>query len=157
MSIKLLAETEHVSTLFMQPARLRVVAVLLACALPLQPNGLTAEQVPVRHKEGLMHGFLALRTLEGKKLADGEMTQVTEGDRRSPHRRPDLSLQGWVDLRGQDRIHSERKLPTFERSPHEERTVIQTADGNIDRRFYRESHRPLQRPRRQRESLEAKA
>src|SRR5438876_6140531 len=81
MSIKLLAETEHVSTLFMQPARLRVVAVLLACALPLQPNGLTAEQVPVRHKEGLMHGFLALRTLEGKKLADGEMTQVTEGDR----------------------------------------------------------------------------
>ena len=28
-----------------------------------------------------MHGFLVLRTLEGKKLADGEMTQVTEGDR----------------------------------------------------------------------------
>ena len=28
-----------------------------------------------------MHGFLALRTLEGKKLGDGEMTQVTEGDR----------------------------------------------------------------------------
>ena len=64
-----------------EPVLLRVVAVLLACALPLQPNGLTAEQVPVRHKEGLMHGFLALRTLEGKKLADGEMTQVTEGDR----------------------------------------------------------------------------
>src|SRR5438094_8965016 len=81
MSIKLLAETEHVSTLFMQPARLRVVAVLLACALLLQSNGLTAEQVPVRHKEGLMHGFLALRTLEGKKLADGEMTQVAEGNR----------------------------------------------------------------------------
>ena len=35
----------------------------------------------MRHKEGLMHGFLALRTLEGKKLADGEMTQVAEGDR----------------------------------------------------------------------------
>src|SRR5947208_8363778 len=81
MSIKLLAETEHVSSLFMQPARLRVVAVLLACALLLQSNDLTAEQVPVRHKEGLMHGFLALLTLEGKKLADGEMTQVTEGDR----------------------------------------------------------------------------
>src|SRR5437870_12703850 len=59
-----------------EPVLLRVVAVLLACALPLQPNELTAEQVPVRHKEGLMHGFLALRTLEGKKLADGEMTQV---------------------------------------------------------------------------------
>src|SRR5437879_13315178 len=85
MGITLLAETEQVSTLFMQPARLRVVAVLLACALPLQPNGLTAEQVRVRHKEGLMHGFLALRTLEGEKLADGEMTQVSEGDRLTAH------------------------------------------------------------------------
>jgi hypothetical protein len=28
-----------------------------------------------------MHGFLALRTLDGKRLADGEMTQVPEGDR----------------------------------------------------------------------------
>jgi hypothetical protein len=67
-------------TLFMPPARWSVLAVPLACIL-LQPNRLTAEQVPVRHKEGLMHGFLALRTLEGKKLGDGEMTQVTEGDR----------------------------------------------------------------------------
>src|SRR5436309_14356811 len=31
--------------------------------------------------EGLMHGFLALRTLDGKRLADGEMTQIAEGDR----------------------------------------------------------------------------
>ena len=52
-----------------EPVLLRVVAVLLACALPLQPNGLTAEQVPVRHKEGLMHGFLALRT--GRQEACG--------------------------------------------------------------------------------------
>ncbi len=28
-----------------------------------------------------MHGFLALRTLDGKRLADGERTQVAEGDR----------------------------------------------------------------------------
>src|SRR5947208_2071601 len=53
----------------------RMLAVLLAC------RSLTAEQVPVRHMEGLMHGFLALRTLDGKRLADGEMTQVAEGDR----------------------------------------------------------------------------
>jgi hypothetical protein len=76
----LLEEIRHVFTLFMRPARLRLFAVLLACIL-LQPNGLIAEQVPVRHKEGLMHGFLVLRTLEGKKLADGEMKQVTQGDR----------------------------------------------------------------------------
>jgi hypothetical protein len=32
-----------------------------------------------------MHGFLALRTLEGTRLADGEMTQVAEGDRVTGH------------------------------------------------------------------------
>src|SRR5438445_6490415 len=59
----------------------RLLAVLLACAAPFQTIPLTAEQVRVRHMEGLMHGFLALRTLDGNRLADGEMTQVAEGDR----------------------------------------------------------------------------
>src|SRR5438876_10052223 len=59
----------------------RLLAAMLACAAPFQTILLTAEQVPVRHMEGLMHGFLALRTLDGKRLADGEMTQVAEGDR----------------------------------------------------------------------------
>ena len=61
--------------------RFRLLAVLLASAAPFQTIPLTAEQVPVRHTEGLMHGFLALRTLDGKRLADGEMTQIAEGDR----------------------------------------------------------------------------
>jgi hypothetical protein len=61
--------------------RFRIMAALLACAAPLQTIPLTAEQVPVRHMEGLMHGFLALRSLDGKRLADGEMTQIAEGDR----------------------------------------------------------------------------
>src|SRR5438093_5064292 len=59
----------------------RLLAVLLACAAPFQTIPLTAEQVRVRHMEGLMHGFLALRTLDGRRLADGEMTQIAEGDR----------------------------------------------------------------------------
>src|SRR6266571_4182897 len=61
--------------------RFRRVAALLVCAAPFQIISLTAEQVPVRHMEGLMHGFLALRSLDGKRLADGEMTQIAEGDR----------------------------------------------------------------------------
>src|SRR5437763_17217353 len=65
--------TEHVWS--------RLLAVLLVCAVLLQPNGLLADAVTVRHSEGLMHGFLILRTLEGKSLADGEMTQVARGDR----------------------------------------------------------------------------
>ena len=59
----------------------RLLAALLACAALFEPILLSADQVPVRHREGLMHGFLALRTLDGKRLADGEMTQVAEGDR----------------------------------------------------------------------------
>src|SRR5438552_14315038 len=59
----------------------RLLATLLACAAPFEPIRVSADQVPVRHMEGLMHGFLALRTLDGKRLADGEMSQVAEGDR----------------------------------------------------------------------------
>ena len=57
----------------------RMLAILLACAFETIP--LIGDQVHVRHMEGLMHGFLALRTLDGKRLADGEMTQVPEGYR----------------------------------------------------------------------------
>ncbi|MCU1308807.1 MAG: hypothetical protein JWN45_3502 [Acidobacteriaceae bacterium] len=49
-------------------------ALLLACALE-------AEQIPVRHKEGTVHGFLVLRTQEGKQLAAGDLIQVVRGDR----------------------------------------------------------------------------
>jgi hypothetical protein len=60
---------------------IRLLAVLVVCTAPFQTIPLRGEQVQVRHMEGLMHGFLALRTLDGKRLADGEMTQIAEGDR----------------------------------------------------------------------------
>jgi len=65
--------------------RSRLIAILLACAAMLQPNALLADTVPVRHTEGLMHGFLVLRTLEGKAIADGQMTQHARGDRVTTH------------------------------------------------------------------------
>lgn len=40
-----------------------------------------AEPVPVRHVEGSIHGFLALRSAEGKLLASGDLMQVVHGDR----------------------------------------------------------------------------
>jgi hypothetical protein len=39
------------------------------------------EPVAVRHVEGLVHGFLVLRTLEGKFLAEGDLIQIADGDR----------------------------------------------------------------------------
>src|SRR5438309_6408934 len=59
----------------------KALFLLLVVALLVQPKALLSEQVPVRYAEGLMHGFLALRTLEGKLLANGEMTQAAQGDR----------------------------------------------------------------------------
>jgi hypothetical protein len=40
-----------------------------------------AEQVPVRNAEGLVHGFLSLRTLDGTHVADGDLLQRAHGDR----------------------------------------------------------------------------
>src|SRR6266568_1670426 len=66
-------------------ARSTLIPILLACVAMLQPNALFADTIPVRHTEGLIHGFLVVRTLEGKALADGQMTQDARGDRVTNH------------------------------------------------------------------------
>src|SRR3982075_4254985 len=58
--------------------RCRSFIALLICAL--QP-GAPAEPIPVRHLEGTVHGFLALRSKEGQVLAVGDLFQVVHGDR----------------------------------------------------------------------------
>jgi len=62
-------------------SQLRVLAILLVYAAMLQPKALLGDTIPVRHTEGLMHGFLVLRSLDGKALADGQLTQDAKGDR----------------------------------------------------------------------------
>jgi hypothetical protein len=61
--------------------QLRSLALILILAALLQSGGLSAARVTVRHTEGLLHGFLALRTLEGEILAAGDSIQVAHGDR----------------------------------------------------------------------------
>jgi hypothetical protein len=51
-------------------------AALVAIALGLPVLSL-ADQVAVKHREGLTHGFVALRTLEGTPLADGDLIETT--------------------------------------------------------------------------------
>src|SRR5207249_9189558 len=94
------------------------------------------EQVSVRHPEGLQHGFLALRTLEGKILADGELTQVAEGDRVTSHltfRFKDGSLYQEASVfsqRGTFRLWSDRviqKGPSF-KQPMETRSEEHTSE-----------------------------
>ncbi len=57
------------------------LAVLVACAALLDPGAMPAAPVAVRHAEGLVHGFLVLRTVAGETLADGDLIQVARGDR----------------------------------------------------------------------------
>jgi hypothetical protein len=58
------------SRLFVQFA----VVVLLS-------TGVLAEPLPVRFAEGIVHGFLSLRTADGALVANGDLIQVARGDR----------------------------------------------------------------------------
>src|SRR5690349_21738845 len=53
-------------------AALTVPVLLLASAKP-------AALVPVRYPEGIVHGFLVLRSVSGEVLADGALLQTTRG------------------------------------------------------------------------------
>jgi hypothetical protein len=53
--------------------------ILLAASL-LRGN-LIADPVPVRHPQGSSHGFLALKTVDGTRIATGDATQIVHGDR----------------------------------------------------------------------------
>ena len=55
--------------------------VTLGCVVLLAVTRLAAEPVAVRYTEGIVHGFLALRTLDGKTVADGDLLQVAKGNR----------------------------------------------------------------------------
>jgi hypothetical protein len=61
----------------MDARRIALVMVLAVFSSVLAPG----EEVTVRHAEGMVHGFLSLRTLNGQLLADGDLMQTSRGDR----------------------------------------------------------------------------
>jgi hypothetical protein len=58
-------------------------AVILACAAAaaLCRVAALAETIAVRHEEGIVHGFLVLRSMDGTALADGDLEQTADGQR----------------------------------------------------------------------------
>lgn len=60
--------------------RLAVAGALYA-SLACHSAGLRAQSVAVRHVEGVVHGFLALRSQGGDRLATGDLIQTTDGNR----------------------------------------------------------------------------
>jgi hypothetical protein len=98
---------------------------------------MSAESVAVRHAEGVTHGFLTLRTLEGQILADGDLIQSAQGDRVTSrlvlHFR-DGSLQDETVVFSQRRRfkmlrdHLVQKGPAF---PHPMDVSIDGATGRV--------------------------
>jgi hypothetical protein len=62
------------------PFRNVLIVVFVGAAI-LRAAITSSEPVAVRHPEGLVHGFLALRSPEGKTLASGDLIQNVRGDR----------------------------------------------------------------------------
>ena len=60
-------------------ARNRLVGIVVAAFFAFSGIELRAEPVAVRYPEGLLHGFLTLRTLDGRTIADGDLSQVASG------------------------------------------------------------------------------
>jgi len=60
------------------PARVSILVLFLTFCFS---SVCRAEPIPVRYAQGSSHGFLALKTLEGRIIAVGESTQTVRGDR----------------------------------------------------------------------------
>ena len=80
-------------------------AALVAVALA-GPVSALADRVAVKHREGLTHGFVALRTLEGAPLADGDLIETT------------------APASGGNRVTSQLTLRFKDGSIHQETTVF---------------------------------
>ena len=60
--------------------RPRVFAILLISTAMLSGVAALASPVAVRYREGLIHRFLVLSTLDGAAIAAGDLTRVARGD-----------------------------------------------------------------------------
>lgn len=58
------------------------IALLAGAAMP---GAMAQEPVAVHHPEGTLHGYLVLRSEEGKVLAAGDLMQSVHGDRVTAH------------------------------------------------------------------------
>jgi hypothetical protein len=73
----------RLATIDEEIAPMHALSARFSGLLPVALLGVSlhADPVPVRHPQGSAHGFVALKTLEGKRLATGDMTQIVHGDR----------------------------------------------------------------------------
>jgi hypothetical protein len=114
-----------------------VLAAALACGPALAPLPADAEPVPVRFKEGLVHGFLVLSTPVGERLADGDLIQTVDGDRvtsRLVFRFKDGSVHDETAVfsqRGTFQLISDHLVQKGKAFPREIDVTIDAASGQV--------------------------
>jgi hypothetical protein len=70
----------RISDVIARVRRLSVSATIVAMVL-VWARSPDAATIAVRHREGVLHGFLALSALDGRQLAEGDLIQTVSGDR----------------------------------------------------------------------------
>jgi hypothetical protein len=119
----------------------RLVGLVLALALAATSVELRAEPVAVRYTEGLAHGFLVLRTLDGRTIADGDLNQVASGAQvtsRLMFRFRDGSLHDETAVftqREQFRLVSYRLVQRGASFPQPLEMTIDAASGDVRVRY----------------------
>lgn len=120
--------------LFEQRIRSWSLVTLAACML--QPT-LQADQTPVRHVGGSIHGFLELRSDDGRVVASGDIIQVVRGNRitsRTLFSFKDGSIDDETTVFSQRRTfqlisdHHIQKGPSF---PHPMDLLIDARNGQV--------------------------
>ena len=111
--------------------------ILLICVCILSCASVSASPVAVRYKEGLLHGFLVLSTLDGVPIAEGDLAQAPEGNRIISHltfhfrdgsrseETAIFSQKGYFRLVS---YHLVQKGPAF---PHPTEVSINTSKGQV--------------------------
>jgi hypothetical protein len=100
-----------------------------------------AEQVTVRFQEGSVHGYLALRSLDGKLVAAGELSQRVRGGRlvsRLIYRFKDGSVDDDTAVFTQDgkfRLISDHRIQKGPMFPHPTDVMIKATTGEVTVRY----------------------
>jgi hypothetical protein len=92
-----------------------------------------AEPIPVKKPEGVVHGFLALRSLEGKLLADGDLVQTPRKggiSSRLTFRFRDGSLHDEEVVFKQDKVFELERYHLVQKGPSFPRYLDATLDRN---------------------------
>jgi hypothetical protein len=108
------------------------MVICLICMALFLTAQLMADPVTVRLKEGLLHGFLVMRTADGDVIAGGDLTQTSMGDRvtdRLVFHFKDGSVQDETTTFTQDRTFRLVKDRLIQRGPTFKQEMDATVDG----------------------------